>query len=480
MSDRFIERIREWAGVERAEQVPLRIGVLVTPWISTPVPFFSMECALMLRRRGAKVTILWDSHEIVGNIPNKKHIAEIERVFPFLPEDLQPLEVSEAAAAAAPADAETAERIVHENAVRAARGEWKVAEFHAAHGDALEATAEHLARIRGALGSLELDAVLIPGGIFGVSAVYVATCRELGIGFSTFDSGPRRLRLVHDGVAGHLGDIPAVFAKMREELPPERRARAMAQAREELAARKKGTDERGFQVAAGGGGERCDILIPLNIRWDAAALSRQHLFATVADFLNAVLEWAIAQPGNLTVAVRQHPNERHAHLAGTDDVANIVQGHGPRARWIPAASAVNTYDLIEACRVVLPHTSTVGIEAAMLGRPAVLSTLVYYRTLPFAHAAESKEEFFAMIRSALDGRLAVSREDEESAAFAYFLTQKCSVAQSAVTPYNDDFFEWTAIPPDRLWSETGPAEFATALLTREPLAALICRRLLGS
>src|SRR4029077_5240539 len=36
------------------------VGVVVTPWISTPVPWYALTLALGLEARGARVTMIWD------------------------------------------------------------------------------------------------------------------------------------------------------------------------------------------------------------------------------------------------------------------------------------------------------------------------------------------------------------------------------------------------------------------------------------
>jgi hypothetical protein len=420
--------------------------------------------------------------EIVGNVPNKKHVEVIAGVFPALPAGIEVMDVSQSALRASDLDAEPARRIVYENAVRNVRGEMNVAEFFAAHPEAEADTRAHFARIRETLAAGGFDWLLVPGGIFGVSAVYLEMARELGLRYSTFDSGPGRLRLVHDGVAAHLADMPRAFEIVNREMSEGQKERGRELGREELGRRTRGADDRGFQVAAATGAEeKCDVLIPLNIRWDSAALSRQRLFASVEENIAAVLEWAAGKT-DVTVCIRQHPNERREHLRGSDNWEGLMQrfGHlGERVRWIGAAEPVNTYDLIRAARVVLPHTSTVGVEAALLGRPAVLSTRVYYDCFSFVWNPGTREEFFALLEKALGGGLGVSNTAKEEAALAYFMTQQCAVMRTRFTPQNDDYPRWMETPPEALWKEPEAGDFLAALCSREPLAAIRARRILG-
>jgi hypothetical protein len=452
----------------------------VSPWVSTAVPFFSLECALALCRAGLKVTVIWDGVEIVGNVPNKKHIEVIAALLPELPAEIAVVDVSRAASRASERDAAPARRIVYENAVRNVKGEMSIADFFEKHPEAEADTRAHFARIRETLSRGGFDWLLAPGGIFGVSAVYLEMARELGLQYSTFDSGLGRLRLAHEGVAAHLADLPVAYGVVNTELSEEQKERGRELGMEELARRTQGADDRAFQVrAATGADERCDVLIPLNIRWDSAALSRQRLFASVEENLAAVLGWAQGRPG-LTVCIRQHPNERREHLRGSDNWEGLVgRFSGAGVRWIGAAEAVNTYDLIRAAKVVLPHTSTVGVEAALLGRPVVLSTRVYYEGFSFVWNPATREEFFGLLEEALAGGLVVGEAARKEAALAYFMTQQCAVMRTRFTPQNDDYPQWARTPPAELWAEAEPADFLEALCARAPLAAIRARRILG-
>jgi hypothetical protein len=483
-AEKFKVRCGEWREILKSvgAEKSGRVAVVVSPWISTPVPFFSLECALALVRTGCEVTVLWDPVEIVGNVPNKKHVEIISSVFAELPAGVKVIDISKVEASATGRDAEAARRIVYENAVRNVRGEMNIEAFFAAHPEAEADTQGHIARIRQTLNAGGFDWVLMAGGIFGVSAVYVEIAREMGLGFSTFDSGPGRLRLVHNGVAAHLADLFEAYQMVTRTMTEAQLERGPELGREELGRRTQGADDRGFQVAAASGAdERCDILIPLNIRWDSAALGRQRLFASVEENISAVLEWAAGKPG-VTVCIRQHPNERREHLRGSDNWEGLMERYGQmgeQVRWIGAGEAVNTYDLIRAARVILPHTSTVGVEAALLGKPVVLSTRVYYDGFPFVWNPGTREEFFGLIDAALRGELSVSAAGREAAAFAYFMTQQCAVMRTRFTPQNDDYTQWMETEPGALWEEAEPADFLRAMETQEPLAAIRARRILA-
>ena len=141
-----------------------------------------------------------------------------------------------------------------------------------------------------------------------------------------------------------------------------------------------------------------------------------------------------------------------------------------------ADEELNSYDLLRFAKVVLPHTSTVGIEAALLGLPVILGTAVYYEDLGFCKKAATREEYFAALEAALDGAFRPDTGQQDDAALAYYLTQRCALLQTKFTAHPDDFRSWVKIPHDALWEQREVADFRSALLSGEPLSVVRHRR----
>jgi hypothetical protein len=152
-------------------------------------------------------------------------------------------------------------------------------------------------------------------------------------------------------------------------------------------------------------------------------------------------------------------------------------GLGNRLRFVASDEAANSYDLMRAARVVLPFTSSAGLEAGMLGLPVVLGTHSYYEALPFVSRAESIEDYFALIERALAGELTVSEAGRRAATLAYYFTQRCAYLRTPLTPAPDDFRTWAAIPPPDLWSRPEPQDLLEVLRTQTPLPLVQHRRL---
>jgi hypothetical protein len=481
LCQRYESRLNQFPFPVRPAASAEKIGVLITPWLWTASPLFCIEIALMLVQKGRRVTLLMDDGNVVANAPEPAHGRALRKLLGYLQSCAEVCEV--AVESAGEADEETARALFNFNAVWQMRGEQAAGKFVEANPEAVEKMAIHLGRVEGILKREKFAWILSPGGIFGLSGLYVAAARKTGTAFTTYDSGVGVLRLAQDAVASHLGDIPRAFHALhsRWKASPEERRRVFALASGEIEDRAAARDFRQFQVAAAAKRDdlRYDILVPLNIRWDSAALDRQRFFPTVQEWLEALLKWVAAHPG-VKICLRQHPRERLDFARGSDDLPAVLSGFaslGERVRFVPAAEEINTYDLLRHAKVVLPHTSTIGIEAAFLRKPVVLATTCYYGDLGFVWPTTSVGEYFTRIEQALTGELTVSDDQYDDAALAYFLTQRCAFIRTEFTPHRENFLQWSQMPPETLWAGPENEDLCTSLLTRELLSSVRYRRL---
>jgi hypothetical protein len=172
----------------------------------------------------------------------------------------------------------------------------------------------------------------------------------------------------------------------------------------------------------------------------------------VTEWLRELLEHLSAD-GRTTVAIRQHPCERFDAFMG-NDAWNEVLGRflrpGGPIRFFPAEAQINTYDLIESAKVVLPFTSRVGIEAAMMGKPVVTSADCYYEKCGFTFAATDAGGYFRAIDEALEGGHLPGVQARERAAVAYYIMEFCTALPSRFTPQPNDFDVWTKVPAAEL------------------------------
>ncbi len=492
--DAFDDLVRVWQ--ERCADFPItcapraggrKYAVLVTPWLGTAASFFNMEVARMLAADGEDVRVIFDCCDVFGNAPMPHEVEGLEAAVRALPPDLPVIRVSEDSSAHETiADEETARRAIYENGIWRTRGESGVAKFVERKEASLARLRKHVAQVRELIAGSGIEWLLVPGGVWGISSLYVAATQAAGVHLMTYDSGKRAIVTCQDDIATHQADIARAFPLVEKMLSehPAHRTRVIEWSRRELGERTAGRGSYlNFQKQAATGRAEGDanIFVPLNLRWDSAALSRTRLFPTVEEWITALVQWVATEP-EARLCIRQHPAERNKVTASSDDVGALVRKintAGERVRFVAAEDPVNSYDLLRTARVVLPFTSTLGMEAPMLGIPVVTSAKNYYETFRFASRAESPEHYFQLIGQAIRGELTVSSEASEDAALVYYLTQHCNFLLTVFTAEATEFLEWAKLPPAELWSRPDTQDLKRAILTGEPISSIRFARYLA-
>jgi hypothetical protein len=147
-----------------------------------------------------------------------------------------------------------------------------------------------------------------------------------------------------------------------------------------------------------------------------------------------------------------------------------VFGTPDRLHFIAAEDPINSYSLLERVAAVVVHTSTIGIEAAAFGRPAVTGSASYYSQLGFVARADTREGYEALLGRAARGELAVTSAMREDAKLCFYITQCCNWVFSAFNP--GDFARWIAEPITRWEGEPAVARMVQAIISGVPVAVL--------
>lgn len=157
--------------------------------------------------------------------------------------------------------------------------------------------------------------------------------------------------------------------------------------------------------------ESNSVVIPLNIFWDSASYTDNDLFVDFHYWLRETIKF-VTELCKENIYIRQHPQEKN-YNSGSDLKRALEEEfkNNPYFHFIDAYSGISTYDLIQGAKIVLPNTSTVGIEAAILGKEVILKNDVYYSKEKFAYKATSIEDYFNKIKYILveDGTVCSSQ-----------------------------------------------------------------------
>ena len=477
MATAFQGHVKKWETPPACEAGKGRYAILVCNWVSTSVPFFSTEIACALRQEGCEVTVLWDAARVGVMAPSDAETKIIDATMRALPPWLEVVDVNGAKAAMPTSLTDTIEKAFRDNAIWFAKGEGPANELLKNKSEEREEFVNHGAIVLNCLQSCDADRLIIPGGIFGLSSIYAACADYLGLRLTTYDQGWESIFVSHGGCAGHYADFKIAFAKAKEVIDqnPQLAAYVRQAAIDAFQERTAGKDSIQTQKVAVNKQVRydCDVLVCLNNRADTAALNREKLFDSVTQWLGAINEWSLQNP-QYRIYIRQHPHERYDWLPNQENYPEMIRSWDPeggRLRLIDAESDVNTYDLLRSCKVVLPFTSTIGVEAAYQGKPVITSTNCYYVGMGFTWDPESPEAYFDLLNKCLQGEISMpAPESTELAAFSFYILMNAMALPTRFLPA--DCRVWARESPRSLWSESAQKILIDCLTSSSPLAYL--------
>ena len=461
-------------------------GIIVSPRNNSGIPFCNITLALLYASRGLPVTIIWDDQEFLDpewELQNRC-VGELIR-FVCQNSVIDSIQLSRLEPAAIdPEDEAYLRKIGFNNAV------WNVRDI--VPGEALdtysrlsfEAMCNNAGRIKQLYATRRFDHCVHQSLLNNNGGVHKYFANQSGRRVSCFDMSHGRGMIGLNDVQGYYYDVlPLVdeqspFYLFGNEAFKEA---ALESARADHQRRFEGKDSRSTQPAVGEARDLADydVVIPLNIFWDVSALGRNRLFDSPHDWLVQTISY-ILENTLFSVAVRQHPHEvkfkqfATGDLLGKDLTARF--GKYSRFRFINSEEKVNTYRLIERARVVLPYTSTLGIEAALMGKPVIVESNVYYADQPFVYKAESVDDYFEHIERAEHVRL--SEEAEQMGWLLYFLTSQTPFLYSSFGLVPPDIQRWTAAGFDALAADEMMGVAIECLATNTPLPYVNGRRIL--
>ncbi len=183
-----------------------------------------------------------------------------------------------------------------------------------------------------------------------------------------------------------------------------------------------------------------DVVVPFNIFWDSAALTGNELFKDEIEWLRETLEYLMNNT-DCTIMLREHPAQNKIKeflYCDYEERLPIIKKYPERIRYVKAGDKVNTYQYIQQCKVVLPHTSTMGVEAAMMGKNVILHSHVYYEDIDIAYKAKEKEEYFKIIKYYLEKNNERICKNIDNAYLAYYYQMK----RFFPTRFNECFTKW--------------------------------------
>ena len=104
---------------------------------------------------------------------------------------------------------------------------------------------------------------------------------------------------------------------------------------------------------------------------------------------------------DISLIVRGHPNLIGLNNTQTKGLLEVCSSRS-NITYIPPESKVSTYELIDACDVVLVFGSTVGIEAVHKGKPTILMGQAIYKGFGGNIEPDSHEELIKILKESAE------------------------------------------------------------------------------
>jgi hypothetical protein len=149
--------------------------------------------------------------------------------------------------------------------------------------------------------------------------------------------------------------------------------------------------------------DRKTAVLFTNVTWDLSTAGRDLAFDGLLDWILKTISIARTIK-KVDFVIRAHPAENSV-LTG-DRILELIRHHcpslPPNVRLVPPDDNVSTHSLFEITSLVLAYCSTTGIEAAIAGKPVLLSGIPHYRGKGFTTDVTSVEEYNILIRQWAD------------------------------------------------------------------------------
>jgi hypothetical protein len=248
------------------------------------------------------------------------------------------------------------------------------------------------------LENVKPQAVVLFNGMHFPEATAAWLCRQRGVRVITHESGFQPLSGYF--VKGNVTKYPITIPDV--DLTPEQNARLDADLQKRLQGdfsmagiqfwgEMHSLPEELVQKAAG---FRQVVAVFTNVIFDTTQLHANVIFADMFAWLDALSEVFRDHPDTLFV-LRAHPDEARPGKSSRESVTMWFEQKAavlPNVLLIPPEERVSSYELIRLSKFVLTYNSTVGLEATLMGVPALgagQAPFVKYDTIYFENDREA-------------------------------------------------------------------------------------------
>ncbi|HSR21464.1 MAG TPA: hypothetical protein VLL49_11170, partial [Anaerolineales bacterium] len=147
-------------------------------------------------------------------------------------------------------------------------------------------------------------------------------------------------------------------------------------------------------------------LVPIftNVIFDTSQPHANVVFSDMFEWLELVLAEIRTRPDTLFV-VRAHPDETRLRKESRETVESWVARSGAGTLdnflFIAPREHLSSYELIQRSKFVMVYNSTIGLEAAILGKPVLCGGRARFTQVPTVFFPRTQQEHRAILRQFL-------------------------------------------------------------------------------
>lgn len=174
---------------------------------------------------------------------------------------------------------------------------------------------------------------------------------------------------------------------------------------------------------------RARAVLFTNVLWDTAVYQSDIAFGSMGDWVSHTISWFEAHP-DYDLIIRIHPAEvRVPFKESRSPVVDFIAQKGDtlpaNVRIVGPEETIDSYALVDQSDIILVYTSTIGLEAVLRGKPALVAGRTHYRGKGFTLDPDSTGTFDDMLAATLadSGSLLVQNELVRRYAFYFFFVQ---------------------------------------------------------
>ena len=148
--------------------------------------------------------------------------------------------------------------------------------------------------------------------------------------------------------------------------------------------------------------QRPIVLLATNVLGDSLTLGRQVFTKSMAEWIERTVQYFVARK-DAQLVIRIHPGEIKSRGVSMVEIIHRLMPELPEhIHLIKPEDKVNTYDLVEITDIGLVYTTTVGMEMAMSGIPAIVVGETHYRNRGFTIDPDSYVNYYKLLGAMLE------------------------------------------------------------------------------